>query len=504
MQTASAAATVFCLMGLLVASIAFSGSGRGKREGAASLEEWGLGGRRFGAFVSWCLIGGDFYTAYTIIAVPSLVFATGADGFFALPFTILVYPIVFVLMPRLWSFCKVHGLLTTADFARFRYNSPALEVCIALTGVIALLPYIALQMLGMEVAIGMAWPVSRSGLSQLVPLLTAFGVLTGFTFTSGLKAPARLAFLKDAMIYLVVIAATYLIPRRLGGYGHIFSAAELRFATHAGSLILPAGHFTSYATLAVGSALAAFMYPHTVTSVLSARDRGTIQKNAVLLPAYTVLLGMLALTGLMAAAVHIQVGDAKLAVPALLARFFPPWFVGFCGAAIMVAALVPASIMAIAAANLCTRNILPLLRKVQAAASDTRTAQWVATVVLILAFALLFLVPVTFATDLQLLGGIWILQTFPAVALGLWRTRLNAPGLLCGWIISVPLASWMALRGGTVQTTVSLALDGHRWSVYIGLVALAFNLAVSFAVSLFRPSSTSTNAMSPVREHFYS
>src|SRR5947209_18697107 len=72
------------------------------------LHEWGLGGRRFGTLVTWFLVGGDFYTAYTVIAVPALVYAVGAYGFFALRYTILVYPIVFMLMPRLWSVCRLH------------------------------------------------------------------------------------------------------------------------------------------------------------------------------------------------------------------------------------------------------------------------------------------------------------------------------------------------------------------------------------------------------------
>lgn len=495
MHAGNAAVVVFCLICLLVAVI-----GVGRREPGSestSLEEWGLGGRRFGAFLSWCLIGGDFYTAYTIIAVPSLVFASGADGFFALPFTILVYPLVFLLMPRLWSICKVHHLVTTADFARFRYGSPTLELCVALTGILALLPYIALQLLGMEVAIGMAWPATSSTLSHALPLAAAFLVLATFTFTSGLKAPARLAFLKDAMIYLVVIAAIWLIPQRLGGYARIFTNAGAVFANRSGSLILPQGHFASYATLALGSAMAAFMYPHTVTSVLSARDRKAIQRNAVLLPAYTVLLGMLALTGLMAVAAHVQVRDSKLAVPVLLGEFLPPWAVGFCGAAIMVAALVPASIMAIAAANLFTRNVLPKLRTAPDPAHDTRTARWSALFVLICALGLVFVLPVTFAIDLQLLGGIWILQTFPTIALGLWQTRFNAFGLLCGWLVSVPLASWMALRGGAVHTTVVLTLAGRHCSVYLGLVALALNLVISGAGSLLTPAPAGVPVLQP-------
>src|SRR6516225_5514011 len=117
------------------------------------LDEWGLGGRQFGTWITWFLVGGDFYTAYTVIAVPALVYAVGAYGFFALPYTILVYPIVFVIMPKLWHAAHKAGHVTAADVVYGRYGSRALEFAIALTGVIATMPYIALQLIGMEVVI---------------------------------------------------------------------------------------------------------------------------------------------------------------------------------------------------------------------------------------------------------------------------------------------------------------------------------------------------------------
>src|SRR5579875_2099318 len=117
------------------------------------LHEWGLGGRRFGTVVTWFLLGGDLYTAYTFIAVPALVFGTGAPAFFAVPYTIIAYPFVFVVMPKLWSVCKKHGYITPADFVRGRYGSGGLSLAIAFTGILATMPYIALQLVGIQVVI---------------------------------------------------------------------------------------------------------------------------------------------------------------------------------------------------------------------------------------------------------------------------------------------------------------------------------------------------------------
>src|SRR5260370_21959908 len=190
---------------------------------SAHLDEWGLGGRQFGTWITWFLVGGDFYTAYTVIAVPALVYAVGAYGFFALPYTIIVYPIVFAIMPPLWQVAKEHGYVTAADVVHAWYGSRALELAVAVTGVIATMPYIALQLVGMATAI------RALGLVGELPLVAAFVILALYTYSSRLRAPALIAFVKDAMIYVAVIAAVALIPRPLCGFGPVFSGAARRF-----------------------------------------------------------------------------------------------------------------------------------------------------------------------------------------------------------------------------------------------------------------------------------
>ena len=330
------------------------------------LHEWGLAGGRFGTLVTWFLLGGDIYTAYTFIAVPALAFGSGALAFFAVPYTIIVYPFVFVVFPRLWSVAKRHGYITAADFVRGRYGNKWLALAVALTGILATMPYIALQLVGIQVVIA-AMGVESTGFLGDLPLVIAFVVLAAFTYTSGLRAPAAIAIVKDLMIYITVAAVVIVVPLQLGGYAKIFGAVPPE------KLILPPpppgslGAYSTYATLALGSALALFLYPHSITGVLSSSSRHVIRRNAALLPAYTFLLGLIALLGFIAIAAGV--GDipqykpyfaqykANFAVPALLLHQFPAWFVGFAFAAIGIGALVPAAIMSIAASNLWTRNI---------------------------------------------------------------------------------------------------------------------------------------------------
>src|SRR5436190_9183951 len=357
--------SVFAGLFLLVTVIGFAAVRWRRAQSLAHLDEWGLGGRSFGGFVTWFLLGGDLYTAYTFVAIPALMYGAGAIGFFAVPYTIIVYPLVFIFAPRLWSVSHRHGYVTPADFVRGRFDSPTLALAIAVTGIVATMPYIALQLVGIEAVLD-AMGVRGSGWAKDLPLAIAFAILAAYTYTSGPRAPALIAFVKHTLIYIVILVAIIYIPTRLGGYGHIFDTAQQKLstpkATAAGASFIPgsAGHIP-YWTLALGSALALFMYPHAITGVLATKDRNVIRRNAAALPAYSLLLGLIALLGLMALAADVVVPKtglkANLAVPLLFRDMFPSWFAGVAFAAIAIGALVPAAIMSIAAANLFTRNV---------------------------------------------------------------------------------------------------------------------------------------------------
>jgi solute:Na+ symporter, SSS family len=481
------ALSVFLFFFALVTVIGFAASRwqRGGTHKGAHLDEWGLGGRNFGAWITWFLVGGDFYTAYTVIAVPALVYAVGAYGFFALPYTILVYPIVFVIMPKLWQEAKKNGHVTAADVVYGRYGSRALESAVALTGIVATMPYIALQLVGMEVVI------KALGLTGELPLAAAFVILALYTYAAGLRAPALIAFVKDIMIYVVVIVAVVVVPMKLGGYATVFSSAREAFALKGGAtgLTLHAGQMLPFATLALGSAMAAFMYPHTLTGIFAARDASTIRKNAIFLPAYTVLLGLIALLGYMAYAAKLAVKSNNDVVPALFNSLFPSWFAGFAFSAVAIGALVPAAVMSIGAANLFTRNFWkPYVNAKVAPAQEEKVAKVASLVVKFGALLCIVFLPTKFALDLQLLGGVWILQTFPALVFGLFWKRLQAPALLAGWFAGIAFGTWTAVADG-LKPVHSLVIAGDKFTLYTGLLALALNIAAALIVQVFLRSS---------------
>ncbi|HVV25222.1 MAG TPA: sodium:solute symporter, partial [Pseudonocardiaceae bacterium] len=288
---------VFVILFVAVAVLGFVAARWKAGSGLHQLDEWGLAGRRFGGWVTWFLVGGDLYTAYTFVAVPALVFGSGAIGFYAVPYTVILYPIVFLPVLRLWSVSRTHGYITPADFVRGRYGSSLLALLIAITGIVATMPYIALQLAGIE-AVLRTIGLNTTGWLGHLPLFVAFVVLAVYTYSSGLRAPALIAFVKDILIYVVILVAVIYLPIHLGGWGHIFDQASTALAKKNpttgkpfGSTVLTNTNQLQYATLALGSALALFLYPHSVTGVLSSSGRAVIRRNTAMLPAYSILLG---------------------------------------------------------------------------------------------------------------------------------------------------------------------------------------------------------------------
>jgi solute:Na+ symporter, SSS family len=227
------------------------------------------------------------------------------------------------------------------------------------------------------------------------------------------------------------------------------------------------------------------MYPHTMTAILSS-SAATVRKNAIFLPAYTLLLGPIALLGYMAIAAGIKVQSASDVVPALFGQLFPSWFVGFAAAAIAISALVPAAITSIGAANLFTRNLWPMMARDITPEKEGKTAKLVSLVVKFGALLFIVFLPTQYAIDLHLPGGMWILQIFPAMVFSLYTRRLNTPGLFLGWLAGIVLGSGMAIAQG-LKPVFALHAGGATYPLYIGLIALALNIVVALVVSMVTP-----------------
>jgi SSS family solute:Na+ symporter len=455
-----------------------------------NVHEWSLAGRKLGTALVFFLIGADIYTAYTFVAIPSGVFAKGSLYFFAIPYVALTFGIALVTMPRLWSLSREKGYITASDFAKDRFSSKALSILIAITGIISLLPYIALQIVGMQsVLTVMLSGTANSNTVEEISLLIAFVILAAFTYSSGLRGATLTAVFKDILIWITVIALIVMVPLSIvGGFGTAFKDVKKQSYIKLSDSLVP-----GYTTLVLGSALALYLYPHAINGVLSSESAQKLRTSTALLPLYGVGLAIMALMGILVYAVPSAMNFLShfpessrgiLVVPSLILYTMPGWFSGIALLGIFVGGLVPAAIMAMSQASLLTRNIIKEIKPSMPASSEIRITKISSTAFKFIALGFVFVVPATYAISLQLLGGILIVQILPAVFFGLYvKSSLRKEPLIAGLLVGIFSGIYMVEYTNNFGALTSSLFHTTFGSLYVAVIALVFNLIISFGGS---------------------
>jgi len=481
--------------------LGFYGS-RWRKGDLSQLHEWALAGRRLGATLAFFLLGADIYTAYTFVAVPSSLFAKGALYFFAVPYVAIAFGVALAFMPRLWTLSRKHGYITGSDFVRDRFGSRVLAILVAITGIVALLPYVALQIVGMQAVLAaMLYGVagSNSMVIEEISLVIAFIILAAFTFTSGLRGATLTAVYKDILIWLTVIVVIVSALWSIGGFGPAFANVP-KSPNYLG---LSSASVPGYMTLVLGSALALYLYPHAVNGVLSAESEHKLRLSTSMLPLYGLGLAFLALFGVLVFSFPSALSFLTnfpassrgiYVVPAMILYTLPGWLAGIALLGVFVGGLVPAAIMAIAQANLLTRNIVKEFKKDLTPKGESQIAKWASAIFKFIALGFVFAVPATYAIQLQLLGGVLILQLLPSLFLGLYTGWFRKEALIVGLLAGIGSGLTMAVIANTANPgfTTSLFNTGIFGSLYIAVIALAINLAVSIIGSAAIPRKASS------------
>ncbi len=483
---------VFVLLFIVFIGLGFYGK-YWRRGDLNHVHEWSLAGRKLGTTLVFFLIGADLYTAYSFVAIPSGVFAKGSLYFFAIPYVMLTFAVALVAMPRLWTLAREKGYITASDFVKDRFNSKTLAIMIAITGIVAELPYIALQIVGMQsVLTVMLVGYANSQMVQEISLLVAFVILAAFTYTSGLRGATLTAIFKDILVWITVIVVIVVVPISIGGFGNAFKAANSSYVT------LPENLVPAYATLILGSALALYLYPHAISGVLSAQSVQKLRKSTALLPLYGIGLAVLALMGILVYAVpdamkflseFPESSRGILVVPSLILYTLPSWFSGVALLGIFVGGLVPAAIMAMAQANLLTRNIIKEIKPNLSDKSEIKITKISSTVFKFVALGFVFSVPATYAISLQLLGGILIVQILPAVFFGLYTKMLKKTPLIIGLLVGISSGILMVEMANNFGQLASSLLKTTFGPIYIAVISLGINLTISFAGSIIQKNT---------------
>jgi SSS family solute:Na+ symporter len=169
-------------------------------------------------------------------------------------------------------------------------------------------------------------------------------------------------------------------------------------------------------------------------------------------------------------------------VPQLFLKMFPDWFAGFCFAAIAIGALVPAAVMSIGAANTFTRNVWkPFIHPEMSPREESFIAKIMSLIVKVGALLVILFIPTKFAIDFQLLGGVWMIQCFPAIIFGLFTRWFSGWALLIGWAVGMFLGTYLSW-GPTAWVPTYKVFE--LFAAYNGLTSVCVNILVSAVLSL--------------------
>lgn len=456
--------TALLITSFIVLTVVLIGfiAGRDKKN-RSSVEEWSVGGRRFGPLLVWLLVGADLYTAYTFLGLTSTAYSSGSLAFFAIPYTIIAFSISYFYLPKLWKVSKKHKLTTLADYAKERFDSKFLSLLIAVVGVLMLIPYIDLQLAGIQDTL----TVAGTGFINIkVVVILSFLLVAFYTFFSGIKGPTYTAIIKDILVWVIMLFLVVSIPIiHFGGWGSmidklVVESPELLTIPTSGPKGIP-----WFVTASLVSGLALFMWAHAATGVFTAKNADTLRKNAIYLPFYNIVLILVVFLGFAAFHVLPEGSDPRFALLNLIQVSYGGVVQGLAYSTIALASLIPCSIMAIGASNLFANNIYRdfINPKVKPAKLTMVTRSMVFVVIgLALIFGMVF---PTALVSLQLLGVSGMVQIFPAIVFSLfWRNQTKEAtiiGLIVGLIVTF-----------TVYTT------GNTFGIYEGFWGLLANVLV--------------------------
>jgi solute:Na+ symporter, SSS family len=445
------------------------------------LEQWTVGGRGFGTILVFVLMAGEIYTTFTFLGGSGFAYGHGAPAFYILSYGCLAYVISYWLLPPIWRYAKQHRLIAQPDFFAHKYDSPALGILVALVGIVALVPYLVLQFKGLGIIVDAA---AYGAISPTLAIWIGAAVVTAYVMVSGVRGSAWTAVVKDTLILTVVLfLGIYLPIHYYGGYGAMFSAID---AAKPGFLTLPAqgesiAWFDSTVLL---TALGFYMWPHAFGSLFTAKEERAFRRNAVLLPVYQIILLFVFFVGFAAIlkVPGLKGSEIDLSLLRLSVQSFDPWFVGVIGAAGVLTALVPGSMILIAAATLLANNIFRAVHPQATDATVSRLAKLLVPVVALVSVVFTLRGGTTIVA-LLLMGYSFVTQLFPTLVASLLpHNPVTKEGAFAGICVGVVTVAATSLT----HTTVAMLFPGLPETLRdlnIGIVALVLNLAALGVVS---------------------
>jgi len=438
----SPAAIALLVMAAIVAATSAIGLGaRGGRR--MDLEQWTVGGRGFGLVLVFLLMAGEVYTTFAVLGMTGWIYSRGGPALYILAYLPLAQITLFYVSPAIWRMGRKHGLQTQADFFAHRYGGRFLPVLVAVVGIVAIVPYLQLQLTALGIIVNMA---SFGAVGRNAAILIAAVLITAFVLTSGIRGAAAMSVVKDLLMVAMLVTLGVALPLlHFGGIGPMFTRLMQEHPAH---LVMPGatqnlGHLWYITTVLL--CVLGFMWPHTFAAIFTGKSGDTLRRAAIAAPVYNLSLGFVFLAGCAALLIVPHAANGDLALLLAVRQVFPPWLLGFVGGAGALTALVPASVLLLAAATLFAKNIYrPLVAPNMTEEQVGRLAR--RTVVAIVALSLFFaLSNAVSLVSLLLLGYGCIAQLAPGIMLGLFWPRTSRLAVCSGAIVGLVIMAFLGL-----------------------------------------------------------
>lgn len=446
-----------------------------------SLEQWSVGGRGFGAILIFLLLAGEIFTTFTFLGAAGWAYRSGAAAYYVLCYLVLSFVFSYFLLPPIWRYGQKHKLVSQSDFFASKYNSPFLGVLVTLVGVMAMVPYLMLQFKGLGIIVS---ETSYGSISPSTAVWIGAVSLTVFVMISGIHGSARTAIIKDFMILVVVLFLGIYIPFHYhGGIQPMFEAVN---AAKPGLLTFPEKGLSLswFISTVLITVLGVHLWPHSITAVFSAKSANVFRKNAAVLPLYTLIMVLVFFVGYTAIlqVPGLEGAEADLSLLRLLIKTFDPWIVGFIGAAGLLTALVPGSMLLMTSATLLSKNVYKVFVPSATEAHVAKVAKMLVPVITLIALSLTLSKSNTLA-NLLLVGLSTVTQLFPACFFSLLTKQfVNKYGAIFGIVCGVLATFYMTLTNTTIGTLFPELPQAFK-DLNSGIIALLINVAVMLVVS---------------------
>lgn len=441
-----------------------------RRGQSSSLVGYAAGGRNLGLIVLFFILGAEIFSAFTFLGGPGAAYSSGAPALYILAYLSFALVLWWVLGPKIARLGRKRGYLTQADLISDRFSSKSISAIIAVVSVIAFVPYLTIQITGAGLLFNFA---TYGRVPFWLGALVAFGIVTAYVYTSGLKGIGWTNLIQGIMMLLVAWGLGLSLAERLyGGVGSMFREIQTQapeFLTIPGA----GGEWTwaTFSSAILVSILGFIMWPHVFMRAYGADSDKTIRRTVVLYPLYALLVVPILFIGF---AGVLQFRGAPLSDPdsvllelAVNVANFSPWLVGLMLSGALAAAMSTGANLAHTASTVLVKDLFVTVFDQDMPEQRTVLLTRLFVVVISLLAYLLAVANSTTIVQLFLIAYGAVLQFLPlTIATFFWK-RATTSGALTGLVVGLLVTAYFTFIGDSW-----FGIEAGFWGMIVNTILL--------------------------------